>query len=420
MDIEEKGQTTLGSFRVLDLTDDKGFYCGQLLGILGADIIKIERPGGDAARNFAPFFHGIPNPEKSLYWLAYNTNKRGVTLNIETADGKDIFKKLLRTADIVIETFTPGYLDKLGLGYSDLAEVNPKIIMTSITPFGQNGPYANFNSSDLVCWSMSGLLFVTGDPDRYPVRVSHIPLTYLLASMDGALATSIALYWRNSSGRGQHIDVSIQDSANKTAWMVHERWAVTGEEYPRGSSFYSVPNSEVKLRLVWSVKDGHIFYMIYTGAFGAAEDERLVNWLDESGMADDYLKGIEWNTLDWRTKSGEEGERIQNYFARFFATKTKAELLTEALKRRIMIQPLSSARDLVEHPHLQARDYWQDVEYPHLGVSLRYPIRFCLNSETPIKHWRRAPITGEHNLEIYQELGYSASEIISLKAAGII
>jgi crotonobetainyl-CoA:carnitine CoA-transferase CaiB-like acyl-CoA transferase len=202
--------------------------------------------------------------------------------------------------------------------------------------------------------------------------------------------------------------------------MVHERWAVTGEEYPRGSSFYSVPNSEVKLRLVWPVKDGHIFYMIYTGSFGAAADERLVNWLDESGMADDYLKGIDWNTLDWRTKSGEEGERIQNYFARFFATKTKVDLLTEAIKRRIMIQPLSSARDLVEHPHLQARDYWQDVEYPHLGVSLRYPIRFCLNSETPIKHWRRAPITGEHNLEIYQELGYSASEIISLKAAGII
>ena len=116
MDTEEKSQTALGSFRVLDLTDEKGFYCGQLLGLQGADIIKIERPGGDVARNFAPFFHGIPDPEQSLYWLAYNTNKRGITLNLETADGKDIFKKLLRTADIVIETFSPGYLDKLGLG----------------------------------------------------------------------------------------------------------------------------------------------------------------------------------------------------------------------------------------------------------------------------------------------------------------
>lgn len=418
--MEEKEQTMLGSYRVLDLSDEKGFFCGQLLGSLGADVIKIERPGGDAARNIGPFFHDIPNPEKSLYWLAYNTNKRGVTLNIETADGKDIFNKLVKTADVVVETFNPGYLDKLGLGYSRLAEINPGIVMTSITPFGQTGPYADFKSSDLVCWAMSGLLFITGDPDKYPVRVSHIPLSYLLASMDGALATAIALHWRHSSGKGQQIDVSIQDSANKTAWMIHERWAVTGEEFPRGSSFYSVPNSDVKLRLVWPVKDGHIFYMIYTGSFGVEEDKRLVQWLDEEGMADDYLKGIDWNTLDWRMHSGEEGEKIQNYFARFFATKTKAELLAEALKRRIMIQPVSSARDLIEHQHLQARDYWQDVEYSDLGVSLRYPVRFCLSSETPCKHWRRAPAIGEHNQEIYKELGYSASEIVSLKEAGII
>jgi crotonobetainyl-CoA:carnitine CoA-transferase CaiB-like acyl-CoA transferase len=406
--------------RVLDLSDDKGFYCGQLLGSLGADVIKIERPGGDPARNIAPFFHDNAHPEKSLYWLAYNTNKRGITLDIEAADGKDIFRKLTGSAGVIIETYAPRYLDRLGLGYSNLAKTNPKVIVTSVTPFGQSGPYSELKSSDLVCWSMSGLLFVTGDPDRYPVRVSNIPLTYLLASMDAALATVIALHWRNSSGKGQHIDVSIQDSANKTAWMVHERWAVTGAEYPRGSSFYSVPNSDIKLRLVWPAKDGHIFYMIYTGAFGAAEDERLVQWLDEEGMADEYLKSIDWNTLDWRTKSREEGERIQDYFARFFATKTKTELLDQALKRRIMIQPVSSAKDLVEHTHLNARGYWQDVEYPHLGVSLRYPTRLFMSSAVECRHWRQAPLIGEHNLEVYQELGYTASDINILKEAGII
>jgi len=420
MSNQNRAATMLGSYRILDLSDDKGFYSGQLLGSLGADVIKIERPGGDAARNTAPFFHDTPDPEKSLYWLAYNTNKRDVTLNIETADGKDIFNKLVRTADAVIETFPPGYLDKLELGYPNLQKINPGIVVTSITPFGQTGPYSDFKAQDLVCWAMSGLLSVTGDPDRYPVRVSHIPLSYLLASMDGALATAIALYWRHSSGKGQQIDVSIQDSANKTAWMIHERWAVTGTEFPRGSSFYSVPNSEVKLRLVWPARDGHIFYMIYTGSFGAPEDERLVQWLDEEGMADDYLKGLDWTTIDWRMQSGEEGEKIQNYFARFFVTKTKAELLDEALKRRIMIQPVSSAKDIIEHPHLQAREYWQDVEYPHLGVSLRYPVRFCLSPEAPCKHWRRAPLIGEHNQGIYQELGYSASDIINLKEAGII
>ncbi len=421
MGTEKNEETMLGSYRVLDLSDDKGFYCGQLLGSLGADVIKVEIPGGDLTRNIGPFLHDVPDMDKSLYWMGYNTNKRGITLDIETSDGKKIFEKLVSSADVVIDTFEPGYLKKIGFDYDSLVQINPKIVLTSITHFGQSGPYSGLKASDLVCWGMSGMLFVTGDPDRYPVRVSHIPLTYLLASMDGALATAIALHWRATSAKGQHIDVSVQDSANKTAWMIHERWAVTGEEFPRGSSFYSVPNSDVKLRLVWPAKDGHIFYMIYTGAFGAAEDGRLVKWLDEEGMADDYLKGIAWSTLEWRKQTSEEANRIHDYFARFFATKTKSELLEEALKRRIMLQPVSSARDLVEHPHLTARDYWQDVAYPQLDMTLRYPVRFCLNSETPCKNWRSAPFIGEHNSEIYgDELGYSTSEIISLKEAGII
>ena len=137
----EKAENMLGPYRVLDMADEKGLLCGKLLGDLGADVVKIEKPGGDPARKLEPFYHDEPDPEKSLFWFALNTSKRGITLDIETADGRGIFKKLVKSADFVIETFPPGYLDGLGLGYPELEKINPGIIMVSITPFGQAGPY---------------------------------------------------------------------------------------------------------------------------------------------------------------------------------------------------------------------------------------------------------------------------------------
>jgi crotonobetainyl-CoA:carnitine CoA-transferase CaiB-like acyl-CoA transferase len=342
-------------------------------------------------------------------------------LDLEKADGREIFRRLARSADVVIESFPAGRMDRLGLGYGDLEKIQPRLIMTSITPFGQTGPYRDFPASDLVCWAMSGMLFASGDPDRPPVSVSHIPLTYLLACMDGAMASAIALYWRGSSGKGQHIDVSVQESANKTAWMIHERWEVTGQEYPRGSSRYQIPNCAISLRLVWPVKDGYVMYMIYTGQFGAEESRRLTRWLDEEGFADDYLRGLDWATLDWRNRTREEGERIQDYFGRFFQSKTKSELLAGALARQVMIQPVSTPKDLMEHPQLQAREYYQELHHEDLGTSLKYPGRVCLFSDAPAKPWRRAPFPGEHNLEVYQgELGYTAAQLTALKQAGVI
>jgi crotonobetainyl-CoA:carnitine CoA-transferase CaiB-like acyl-CoA transferase len=129
----------LSPYRVLDLTDEKGLVCGRILGDFGADVIKVEKPCGDPCRNIGPFYHDIPDPEKSLFWFAYCANKRGITLDIESADGKEIFRKLVKTGDVVLESFHPGYMARLGLGYDDLSKINPGIIMTSITPFGQTG-----------------------------------------------------------------------------------------------------------------------------------------------------------------------------------------------------------------------------------------------------------------------------------------
>src|SRR4030042_742233 len=165
-----KKNTLLSPYRALDLTDEKGFLCGKILADMGADVIKIERPGGDPARRIGPFYHDDPDSEKSLYWFAYNTNKRGITLNIETADGQEIFKKLVKTVDFVIESSKPGYMSSLGLGYSDLEKINPKVIMVSITPFGQSGPYVeqDYKVDDMIVWAFSGFMFPNGDPDRPP------------------------------------------------------------------------------------------------------------------------------------------------------------------------------------------------------------------------------------------------------------
>ena len=422
MSEQEKTESTFGSYRVLDLTDEKGFYCGQLLGSLGADVIKLERPGGDPARNIGPFYHDIPDPENSFFWFAFNTNKRGVTLNIETADGRDIFKKLVKTADVIVESFPPGYMDELGLGYLEMEKINPGIVMTSITPFGQTGPNKDYKASDLICWAMGGLLFQTGEPERPPVHTSHLPLAYLLGGMDGAWATVVALYWRGVSGEGQQVDVSIQQSVTKTSYLPHEFWEATGVESPRASTFYRVANSDVQLKSVWSAKDGYIAFLIFGGHWGATHDNPpMVRWMDEEGMADDYIKQMDWANLNWRRTPPEEVERIHGYFGRFFKTKTKAELHQGALKRRLLIQPVCTLADILEHPQLKARDYWQKLEHPELGTTISYPARSCLSSETPCKLWRRAPLIGEHNREIYQdELGLSEEKVITLKQAGII
>jgi crotonobetainyl-CoA:carnitine CoA-transferase CaiB-like acyl-CoA transferase len=233
--MEEERKGFLSPYRVLDLTDEKGLLCAKTLADLGADVIKIEPPGGCPSRKIGPFYKDIPHPEKSLFWFAYNANKRGITLNVECEDGREIFKKLVATADIVIESFPPGSMKTKGLGYDDLCRIKPDIILTSITPFGQDGPYKNFQVSDLVCylvcWSMGGFAYLTGDSDRPPVQVSF-PQAYLTGANEAAVATMVALYHREISGEGQHVDVSIQASIAKNMmnapllWMYPSRPAL--------------------------------------------------------------------------------------------------------------------------------------------------------------------------------------------------
>jgi benzylsuccinate CoA-transferase BbsE subunit/naphthyl-2-methylsuccinate CoA transferase subunit len=203
--------------------------------------------------------------------------------------------------------------------------------------------------------------------------------------------------------------------------MIHELWEVTGENYQRGSSYYKWPNSEVSVRIVWPTRDGYVGFMPVFSPARAPHMVQLVKWMDEEGMADDFLKGIDWANLDFRFMSQAEAERIQGYFARFFQTKTKAELQEGGRQREIGLQPICTPKDILEHPQLEARHYWQELQHTELGTAIPYPGRFCLMSEAPCRQWRRAPLIGEHNREVYQgELGLSDEELDRLKQAGII
>lgn len=410
----------LGAYRVLDLTEGTGFLCGKLLGDMGADVVKVERPDGDPGRNIGPFRDAIPNPENSLYWLAFNANKRGVTLNIDKAEGQDLLKRLVREFDIVIESFSPGYLEEIGLGYKSLNRINPSIIMASITPFGKRGPYRNYKSSDIVTWAMSGIMYVTGDLDRAPLRVGY-PQSSLHAEAEAAVALMIALYHREVTGEGQYIDVSAQQALYRAAQDTRLRWDINRKVLRRAGSRRLRAETGTSIRQVWPCKDGYITYTLFAGKIGGRSNPPLVEWMDSEGMANNDLKEMDWAGLDYTPKNQEAVNMLEEPFARFFMSHTKAELFEEAIKRGIMLYPVTTSKDLVESNQLKYRGFWIDVDYPGLDMRVTSPGAWFVASDTPFEMRRPAPKIGEHNGEVFsQELGFSPEEMDSLVSNRVI
>jgi len=405
----------LSPYRVLDLADEKGSFCGKLMGDMGADVIKIEKPGGDSARNIGPFYHDEVDPEKSLYWYSMNTSKRGITLDIDKPEGADIFKKLVATADFVVESFPPGHMDKLGLGYSDLEKLNPGIIMVSVTPFGQTGPFKDFKGPDIVMWALGAGPFLRSfdSPDRPPFRISHHPQTYFHAGTEAVVGALVALYHRGNTGEGQHVDVSIQECVN---WHPTGDWDLNKRVQKRGATL--IP---VRVMHIWPCKDGYVMWRYTGGPMAKRHSIPLVKWMADEGMADDWLKNFDWDNFSHYQTTQEIIDRMEEQTINFFMTHTKAELMEGAIKYRIMLYPISSVADLIESPQLAYREFWQEVEHPELGVTIKYPGKWANNSETPPVISRRAPLIGEHNQEIYEkDLGISGEDLQELSRAGII
>lgn len=414
---QNKTQGMLSPYRVLDLADEKGLLCGKLLGDMGADVIKIERPGGAPARDIGPFYHDTPHPERSLFWFAFNTNKRSITLDIETIDGQELFKRLVKTTDFVIESFPPGYMEKLGLGYSTLEKLHTGVIMVSITPFGQTGPYRHYKAPDIVAWAMGGIMYSTGDPDRPPVQIGHHSQAYLHAGAQASIGAMLALCHRAKTGEGQLVDVSIQESVVRIDACGASFWDMLKVQQQRGER----PAPTLQLPWTWQCKDGYVIFVYFGGPLGVRMNSPLVKWMDDEGMADDFMRKLDWGALNPNSLSWEMLDGIIARTNKFFMSHTAAELYEGALRQNVMLYPVATVKDMLDSVQLAARGYWVELEYPELGTKIIHPGAFAYVSELPPEIRRRAPLIGEHNREVYEEeLKLSREELIRLKEAGVI
>lgn len=424
-------ESALADLRVIDLTGETGVYATKLLADLGADVIRVEPPDGDPLRDIGPFWHDERAADRGLSFLHSNTSKRSITLDFTQAAGRAIFERLVRSADVVVESYAPGYLDGLGLGYEGLTRLRPDIILTSITGFGQTGPHAGYAWSDIVIVGMGGMMNLAGEKADPPNR-AYGNQGYVCAGIDGAAGTLMAVLHRDASGEGQHVDVSGQEAVSinmETAMMAFDmNQRVATRTGARGIIPIDIPGIGT-----YNCSDGQVF--CYLGTPGGAPWTVMLEWMTAEGKAEDlndepYLTMVQSLNLRFLTSLAAEPEKLAEritilghmyqVFARFVGSMDKWTLYQEGQKRRLMIGIVSTPEDLAKNPQLGARGWYRDVPHDHLGASVRYagpPYRL---SETPAEIRRRPPLPGEHNDEVFAELGVPAAELDALRAAAVV
>jgi len=401
-------------YRVLDLCDKEGAFAGRMLGGFGCDVIYIEKPGsGNPLRGLGPFYGDIAHPDMSFHHWHYNTNKSGITLDIETPDGQDILKRLVKTADLLFESFAPGYLAGLGLGYSELSQVNPGLVMTSITPFGQTGPYRDFTGSDIIASAMGGQMWPMGEVGKPPLRYTA-EQAYVQAGSQAAAAAVIALYHRDATGQGQYIDLSMQEAILGTTWLLHQYWSQGQLLLSRHGRRLGAGGCPI----VWKCKDGDIAVFIQTGSQGR-KTRQIVDWMASEGMAGD-LTEVLWSEVSARNMPEDVLNHWTEVFQRFFLTKTKQEIDDKANADKLQMFIANTPEDFLTDPQLKARDYWVAMDIPDVAEKIPFP-NFPVITDKLTRRITRAPLIGEHNQEIYhRELGLSLEEMEQLQDKRVI
>ena len=410
----------LSPYRVLDLTDERGLLCGRILGDLGADVIQVEPPGGSSARRAGPFYQDVPHPERSLFWWAYAGNKRGITLDLATSDGHALLLRLVARADFLIESFPPGYMKKLGLDYPSLRAINPGLVMVSITPYGQDGPYAHYEATDLTGVAMGGFVYITGDSDRPPVRIGF-PQFYLLGAAGAAAGAMLAHTHRAATGEGQHVDVSCQQAVARALSQAPQSWDVEGVLVKRMGA-YRMHSGGMRRRVNWRCNDGYVNYQLSTGPGGGRSMRALLDWMDQEGMGDEELNQVNWEELEYGGGSPELLDKVEPPVERFFMAHTREELAEGCLERRILLFPVNTPKDITADPQLEARKYFKELPHPDLDRPATYLGPFIQDMEGSRVALRRpAPRVGEHNREVYVgELGLSSQDLVALRGRGAI
>ena len=414
----------LNHLRVLDLTDQRGVLAGQMLADLGADVIQVEPPAGSRGRRVAPFFGGdAPETERSIFWTAYTRNKRGITCDLEHPDGRTLLRRLLDSADILIESADPGAMAALGLGYQQLKDDFPQLIYTSITAFGQTGPKARYQATDLVIWAAGTPLLMSGDDDRPPVRIS-VPQSWSHAAGDAAGGAMLALHARRATGRGQHVDISAQVSAAQATLgqvLAHSLGAVEPERYAGG-----VKARGVGFRGTREVEDGWIVLALAPGpAVGHFVNHArpLVNRRGRrrSRAGRGELRHLSGPSRRRRSRP-RSAARIQEAMQAHVRGKTKREMLDVSIAYDLLLVPVLNIADLAESRQLDARGFWREFTLDD-GRSLRLPAApLQIRVDGAPQRWddRPPPRLGQHNDEVWGELGLSADELAALRERGII
>jgi len=420
--MEKRGTGLLSGYRALDLTNDTGFLCGRLLADLGVDVIKVEPPGGDSSRLVGPFYDDRHDADHSLFWYSYNANKRGITLDIAHPEGQTLFHQLVRSFDIVVESFAPGYLKSLGVGYENLVHNNEKLIMASITPFGQNGPYSTFKATDLIVNALSGYMFLCGDADRPPVRIGF-PQAYLHASASAAGAIATALYFRGLTGKGQYIDIAAQACFFDAAMDAPASWVVEGRDNFRVGAYRARPGTKYLAPAIFECKDGYIYYVMYGKKVGEKANRALIQWMKTEGFATEFIDAVDWGNFDpWDPQVDQAYmDQLMTPLKHFFKRHSKKTLFEKGLEKHIMLFPLCTTEDIARSTQLAQRKYWLDLHHDDLNREVRYPGAFVSLPSTAITLKTRAPRVGEHNEVIYkEELGLSTGFIEQLQFKKII
>ena len=403
--IAGEGRLMLSPYRVLDLTDERGLICGQILADLGADVIAVEPPGGSPARRRGPFAGDAADPERSLTWWAYARGKRSITLDLESTGGRDELRRLVRGSDVLIESADAGRMDALGLGHANLEREHPGLVYVSISAFGQDGPKAHYAATDITVSAAAGPSAFIGDEDRAPLRFG-VPQAFLHAGAEAADAALIALRERRHSGRGQHVDVSAQQAFAQATQSTILAVAIGEQESKRLRGGASL--GPLFLPLVWRAQDGYVSLTFFFGSAIGPFSARLMHWIHEQGGCDQSTRDKDWVGFAAALMSGAESvdeyRRVLALVATFLRGKTKAELLDAALERRLLITPMATIPELLASPQFADRDYWRAIEQPQIGRAVAHPGAFARFGTRPIANWRRAPSIGEHGDALRAEL----------------
>jgi benzylsuccinate CoA-transferase BbsE subunit len=414
------GRGPLAGLRVLELADEKGQFCGKLMGDLGADVVKVEPPGGVANRRVGPFLDDVPHPERSLSFWYYNTSKRGVTLDIASAGGGPLFRRLAATADVVLETFQPGHLDALGLGYAALREENEGLVLCSLTPFGQTGPWRNYVTSDLAHLAAGGQMASCGydeadAPDAPPIAPGG-GNAWHMGSHYAYIGIMAALLHRGVSGRGQHVDVSIHEACALTTESAVPNWIYRGEVLRRQTGRHHAVTPTTRTQ--FPAKDGKYVCALLTGRLSPKYVSDLAALMAPYGMGDE-LRGERYR--EQAAIDADAAHIVDDVVAGFIASLPAEEVYHAAQARGFTWGVVRAPEELLADGHLQDRGFWKTVEHPEVGRSFVYPGEAAIYNGTPWRIGCRAPLIGEHNVAVFcDELGLSRGALAVLAENGVV